>query len=333
MRVAKGNVKAESYLPAVFVGDDGDEPFLNEDIWHKTNPSLPVLPGYNYLREQVERANGMPSLRATVARLCFCVWADQTETLFSRERWEALLVDSLDEERLRHLPCYGGLDLSVRKDLTAFVVVWPDGDRAYVRSYAWTPADTLLERRDEALVPLRLWASGGDLLTTPGNVIDYGVVGRHMLSIRERYNLRGVAFDRFRIKYLKDALAEEGVRTSESIHDKGALYFEEHPQGYGKMWGRANSEDAVSLWMPRSIECLEDFVLEGRLVVEENPVLTAAVMSAQVRKDMQLNRTFEKGKTAMHIDPAVALAMALGLMDQMEHVPTNFYSGPVDLWA
>ena len=53
---------------------EGCDQWTDESVWLKANPSLPVVPGYRYLREQVNEAVGMPAKQDIVKRLNFCIW-------------------------------------------------------------------------------------------------------------------------------------------------------------------------------------------------------------------------------------------------------------------
>ncbi|MGZ8351367.1 MAG: terminase TerL endonuclease subunit, partial [Allosphingosinicella sp.] len=60
-------------------------------------------------------------------------------------------------------------------------------------------------------MPYGLWRDQGFLETTPGRAIDKGFVARRLAEIAARYDVRGLAYDRWRIEELKARLAEDGT--------------------------------------------------------------------------------------------------------------------------
>ena len=58
LNVAKGAEADPAYLPLVYAVDEKDKPFEDEACWIKANPSLPTIPGLDYLRAQVSKAQG-----------------------------------------------------------------------------------------------------------------------------------------------------------------------------------------------------------------------------------------------------------------------------------
>jgi phage terminase large subunit-like protein len=66
------------------------------------------------------------------------------------------------------------------------------------------------------------------------------------------------------------------------------------------------------LCMPRSIERLEDAVLNGNITIDTSPVTYSCAANAQIDSDGQGNRAFDKKRSRGRIDGVVTLAMAAG---------------------
>ena len=107
------------------------------------------------------------------------------------EKWDACSF-KVDEESLEGRVCYGGLDLSSTRDITAFVLVFPPLDED--DKFCILPAMELRVRRDR--VPYDVWERQGFLETTEGNVIHYGYIEKFIERLGERFNIREIAFDR-----------------------------------------------------------------------------------------------------------------------------------------
>ena len=81
----------------------------------------------------------------------------------------------------------------------------------------------------------------------------------------------------------------------------------EHPQGFRRS---GDSE----LWMPTSVQEIENAIIEERLKVCANPLLRYNVAQTVIRYDPAGtdNKIFDKRKSRARIDGIVASAMAVG---------------------
>lgn len=307
-KVAAGELVDDAFFGYVCSLDADDDPFSDESCWPKANPTLGTTIKLSYLREQVTEAKGMPSKEGVVRRLNFSQWTDAYSPWVSGDLWRACEAD-FDIAELDGLPCYGGLDLSGARDLTALVLAFPrDGGRVDCLSWFWTPGDTLHERARIDRVPYDVWRDQRFLIAPPGRVVDYGFIARTIGEIAARYELRQLCFDPYRIGYLEQDLTDQGVEVELVAHGQG--YYRSSESG---------------LWMPHSVDTLEKAVMTGTLRVARNPVLTWCSASAVLATDAKGNRIFDKRKSTGRIDGVVALAMSVGAaagMDQnddLEH--------------
>ena len=103
-------------------------------------------------------------------------------------------------EDLEGSDCYGGLDLSRTRDMTALVLDFPQEDERHrLLPFFWLPQATA--ERLNIHVPAIAWGDAGHIELIPGNVIDYGYVKRRVQWINDRFRCRGIAYDD---KYAED---------------------------------------------------------------------------------------------------------------------------------
>jgi phage terminase large subunit-like protein len=82
--------------------------------------------------------------------------------------------------------CFVGVDLSSRTDLSAVAVVArDDNDGWIVWARAYCPHDQV-RSRSAAGLPYLEWVQSGDLIETPGNVIDQGRILEDVREIARR---------------------------------------------------------------------------------------------------------------------------------------------------
>lgn len=321
IKVAAGDLEDETFFSMVFSLDEGDDPFKDETCWVKANPSLGITIKHKYLEEQVTQARGMPSKEAIVRRLNFCQWTDAVSPWIDNDLWEACQED-FDEDDMIGLPCWGSLDLSAKRDLTAFGKAWVDTKGLMYLSVAfWTPKETLEERSRRDSVPYAVWEKEGHLFTTPGRSISKDIVAGYIQEFVAKHTMLGVAFD--------PAMMDEFIRACDQIgldcfqEDVDANYFEgdglrlvKHGQGFSGL--TSNS----TLWMPRSISALEDRFMKRTIRIKPNPVLRWNSASAVLTADPQENRKWDKRKASGRIDGIVAASMACGAHDQRGELGT-----------
>lgn len=311
-KVADGSIEDDSFFSFICSLDEGEDPFKDESCWKKANPSLGHTFGERYLREQVTQARGMPAKESIVRRLNFCQWVDADNPWMSSDVWMGCESDFRLED-LHGEECYGGLDLSGTRDLTALALYFPRLKRLLVEF--WTPKDTLSHRAKTDRVPYDVWEKAGYLHTTPGKAVKYGFVAERIAELALRFDIRKIAFDQYRIKYLEPELEEAGV----------TVPLVQHGQGFYK------AQDS-GLWMPHSIEIFEGLLDDKEVIIKTNPCLRWNAASAVLESDQKNNRIFAKKKSTGRIDGVVASAMAIGCAEQPDDDDgdiNDFFSDPI----
>ena len=301
--IVEEKIENETFFSFICNLDVGDDPFKNPKCWIKTNPSLPTIPGHAYLSDQVNASKSLVAKQYSVKRLNFCQWTEGIAGWIQSDLWmKAQKELNIDSPYYFKRRCWGGIDLALTGDLTAFVLVfemWERGTGYYdVFSWFWMAGEKLLdlERRNGMIPHYQNWRKENFLLTTPGEAINFDSFARLLEKIVERFKPVSVAYDRSRIPYLKDALNRNQV----------AIPLVEH--------GQAHSTSRDGLSMEISIEQTEMMLLEGRLRVNPNPVLTHGVFGVEVKRNPTNpdQRYFKKAHERVKIDGAIALVQALG---------------------
>lgn len=292
---------ADTHFSFVCSLDDGDDPLNDPSCWRKANPLLGTILTEEYLAGVVAQAKAIPGKLNGILRLHFCVWTDAETAWISREAWEACEDPEMSIDDFEGEECWLGLDLSATKDLTAVAYVFRDGaddegrPKFALCARGYTPAETLAQRALLDKAPYEIWVRNGWLTATPGKVVRYDFVAADIVDMAQRCDVQAISYDRYLIRHFEAALDETGA----------TLPVVEHPQG-------TNRRKDSPLWMPGSIDMLEDLILERRLRIEVNPALRSAVAGARFWTSPAGLRRFEKQKATQRIDLAVAAAMAIG---------------------
>lgn len=196
-------------LTAMF-GDDPDDldkiNIWDENLWYLCNPSLGEHLKLRTLRLEARSGKLKEADERLFRWLRLNQWISTKAvswislTLYDKCQWGPSRKAER-EEFLRQLHgkiCYGGVDLSTSRDLTAFVLLFPPQpglDAAVLVPTIWRPGATVLEAEKRDHVPYRDWARAGFLRLCEGDTIDYDDVENAIKEAAELYDLRQVGFD------------------------------------------------------------------------------------------------------------------------------------------
>jgi phage terminase large subunit-like protein len=288
VKVLEGILEDDSWFGFIAAVDEDDDPIEDESCWEKANPNLGVSVTREYLRKQVREAKGMPAKRNLVLRLNFCVWTEQDKVWIPDAKWK-LCGGVIDTAALRGRTCFGGLDLSSTDDITALVLDFPMGEGSHIwLPFFWIPEDNVEERVKKHRVPYDVWIRKGLMMTTPGNVIDYGFIRAHINDVlAPQYRIQEIALDRlFQSAQMSTDLQADG-------HTVVAF-----GQGF--------------LSMAAPCKQLEEIVLGRKLNHGNNDVLRWMNSNVAIQQDPAGNKKMDKARSRDKIDGMVAGAMALG---------------------
>jgi len=197
-----------SYLPVIYeatLEDDWESP----EVWRKANPNLGVSIQEEKLRVLATKAREMPTFLNTFLRLHLNVRTSQDVRLIPMDQWDNS-SQSIDLESLKGKQCWGGLDLSTLKDLSALSWVFRDDSNdvytAIMRFFC--PRDEAM-KRDKAGVPYMTWARQGLITLTDGNSIDYRTIRKQINDDAKLYKIQEIGFDPYNASHLVTELGEE----------------------------------------------------------------------------------------------------------------------------
>lgn len=293
LQVSAGDIDDPSFHLTLYAAPRDSDPW-EPATWALANPALDDFRSYEDVERQAAQARLVPSKEMAFRNLILNQRVSSVARFIHKAEWDRC-ADPVALEDLDGKECFGGLDLSAARDLTAFVMVFPDeGGKLNVVSQFFMPEHNISERSNEDRVPYDLWARQGFITLIPGASIDPGFVAHAIFEASQRYQLRTVAYDRWRIDDLKRELDLFS----------GSIPLEAHGQGFKDM--------------SPAIDKMERHVAEGLLRHSGNPVLNMCAANAVVTLDPSGNRKLDKSKASGRIDGLVSLAMALNVASRFE---------------
>lgn len=284
-KVSAGIIDDPTYHAIIYAAPS-DADIWDERTWFDCNPALGDFRSLEEMRTYAAQARRIPAREATFRNLYLNQRVDAEQRFISSTDWDAC-NGLVDPEALRGRPCWAGLDLSSTQDLTAFVLYFPD-DHALL-PFFWVPGDRIGEREDRDKVPYRTWRNQGHIEAPPGRAIDKRSIAYRLAELAATYDIKGVAYDRWRIEDLKHLLVDEGI-------DLPLI-----------PWGQGFKD------MAPAVDAFEALVLDAKLQHGGHPVLTWNVSNAVIQTDPAGARKVAKDKSIERVDGLVAAIMAIGL--------------------
>ena len=290
-KVNSGEVSDASFHMTFYGASEDDDPW-HKDTWAKANPALGDFRSLEDVERQASQAQRIPSKEQAFRNLILNQRVDAHVRFLAKAEWDAN-AGAVDFAALSGRECWGGLDLSQARDLTAFVLVFPDEQGGFdVLPRFFLPEQGIREKAELDRVPYDLWAKQGFLTLIPGAVVDPAFVAEAIAEASHEFNIQRIAYDRWRMEYLKREFDRLGAE----------LPIEPFGQGFKEM-GFA-------------VDKLERLVAEGQLRHAGNPILTFCAANAVIEMDPAGNRKLAKNKSSGRIDGMVALAMGLAATDR-----------------
>ena len=205
--VLRGDREDDTLLAWLYTQDSELEIYQDEMSWKKANPSLGTVKKWDYLRDQLRKAQAEKSERV------FTLSKDFNFKQNNAEAWlmEQDIVNNLefDIEDLRGAVGIGATDLSETTDLTsAKVLIMRPNDRIkYFIQHYFIPECKVEQGSHEDKKNYLEWAKQGLITICPGNEVDYSDVVAWYVSLYKKYNIFvfKAGYDRWNAKsYVKE---------------------------------------------------------------------------------------------------------------------------------
>tara|TARA_R110000751_G_scaffold180038_1_gene286412 strand:+ start:23825 stop:25447 length:1623 start_codon:yes stop_codon:yes gene_type:complete len=292
-KVQCGDIDDPSFHLTLFTTPQDADPW-DKKSWLLANPAMGDFRSLQDVERQAAQARIVPSKESAFRNLILNQRVSAVSRFIHKAEWDQC-GGSVNLQTLQGRECYGGLDLGATRDLTAFVMVFPDDGGCFdVLAHFFMPEANIEERSNEDRVPYDLWAKQGFITLIPGATIDPGYVAEVIAQEAQSYDMQALAYDRWRIEDLKRELSLL------SAH----LPLVAHGQGFKDM--------------SPAVDTLERCVAEKMLRHGGNPVLSMCAANAVITRDPAGGRKLDKSKAVGRIDGLVALAMALSVSARHE---------------
>jgi len=294
LKILQSVIDDSSYFGIIYTIDyedqdgDGDD-WRDESIWKKANPNWGVSVFPDDIRRLAQKAMELPAAQNNFKMKRLSVWTQQETRWIDVHAWNA--SDHLFKtEALEGNPCYGGLDLSSKLDLSCFALSFPPfEDRAFWAFLFefWIPKDNIMARVRRDKVPFDAWARDGHITATPGNVVDYNYIQKQINHAADIYDIQDIGYD-----------PDNATMLVQALQDEDGITMVEFRQGI-----RSYSEPSKEF---------EALIKSKAIAHNGHPVMRWCISNVAIKSNAQDNYMPAKDKSTDRIDGVVASIMALG---------------------
>lgn len=281
--VLRGRYRDDSHFAYIAAMDEGDD-WRHKKNWIKANPNLGVSVKKDYLEQRMKKAAHVPSEQNNLLRLHFNVWTKQQTRWLDMNHW-AECGGLINEHKLKGIMGYGGLDLSQKIDLSAFLLTFPLNGGVTALPYFWLPEESVIAVQE----PWRQWIKAGYIKATPGAVVDFDFIEADIVKLRKRFLFEQIAYDPW-----------TATQTATNLQEDHGFVMVETRQGF-----RTLSEPSKEL---------ERLVTAHLYNHGGHPVLTHMADGVAIRSDEMGNIKPVKDKSTVRIDGIIAGIMSLSLL-------------------
>jgi len=292
-QVKAGIIEDPRFLPVLYIADPEKDDPEDEELWKRVNPSLGQIFTIDKIRQDYQEAKNNPVDFQNFKRFRLNIPIRQLSKWMPMDSWDSC-SGAVDVESLAGRRAYGGLDLSSKTDLAAFVMVFPPDEADGIFDVTWhlyCPEEGILKRSQVDRVNYDIWNQKGFLTATPGNVIDYAWIEKDIFDAAEKYKLESIAFDSWNATATATRIMEKLNPTN---YENGfqMIEFRQGPKSF--------NEPAKDLLT---------HIMTGKVRHGGNPVARWCADNLVMRQDANGNFSPDKQKAMEKIDPIVALMM------------------------
>ncbi|MED1953787.1 terminase large subunit [Brevibacillus centrosporus] len=281
--IEKGETQNESFFYAIFEAEKNCD-LLDEEQWFRANPALGNFRKYDDLADLAQKAKQLKTREAAFRRLYLNQHvALDGEGAINMNLWNNCLQD-VQLEQYYDQPCWFGLDMSAVNDITAFVQVFYDiaQDKYVIYPHLFTPKNTIIERSERDKVRYDVYVDKGYITALDGDFINFEQLHGYIKKLNGLFTIEEIGFDRWGAIGIISALEKDFTVIS---------------MGQG---GKT---------MAPAIADFENLLMEDRLIITNNPVLTW--MAGNVVATDTNGVKYDKKKSKNKIDGIIAMLMGL----------------------
>lgn len=258
-KILDGLIPDERRWGIIYGIDEGDD-WTSPEILAKANPNLGVsINAESLVHDQAEAVRD-PRKQSVFRTKHLNVWVQSARPWLSLPKLLAAVDEDLQLADFAGEECWAGLDLASKVDIASKAQLFRrlvGGDwHYYLFTKNWLPQATVDKPENDKY---RAWVAGGDLVATPGNMIDLRGIQADIEADAERHVIVEVALDAWGSREIAPALQQEGFTVvdvpMQTRHLSEPMKVISALVDAGRFHIAANK---ATVWMLSNVECQED---------------------------------------------------------------------------
>lgn len=284
-KVLSRTTEDETQFAIIYTIDDGDD-WSSMEALEKANPNWNVSVRPEVITALLQKAKALPSAINNFKTKHLDVWCSARSAWLDMSAWKRCERTGLDLSDFEGQPCFIGLDIGSKSDLTVKTYLFPfeeDGkDKYALFCECWLPSKAIETSTNSQYSG---WVRSGYIRETDGAMTDLNVIEESIREDLSRFDVQTVTYDPWQATQIATSLSDEGAPMLEC------------------RFTVQNVSDPM--------KTLEALVIDSRIVHDGNPVMAWMMGNVEARIDAKDNIFPRKERHENKIDGAVAAILAL----------------------
>ena len=298
IEILEGLKQDDNLFTIIYTLDAGDD-WQDKNVWIKSSPNIDVTVNSDAIQIEVTKAINNSDEEVGVKTKTLNVWCDVADVWITSEAI-ARVSKSIEFEDFKGLQCFIGVDLASTQDLTAVAYLWEKNEKIHVKVKFYLPTESLKTRVNKE--KYKIWKRNNQLTTTTGNVTDYDIITKDILTYSKLFKISSVAYDSWNS-------TQWAIKATE-------LRLPLEP--FSQTIGNFNSFTRE----------LERMILSEKIVLDNSEILRWNFDNVQLKVDHNGNVKPSKGANSesLKIDGVIAVIQALAMyMKDSAKLKTKIY--------
>lgn len=292
-KVLERSAHDETQFGIIYGLDEGDD-WTTEEALQKANPNWGVSVRPEIITGLQQKAITLASAANNFKTKHLNIWCNASTAWMDMEAWDANEIYQ-DRSSYEGLPCYIGLDVGAKNDVTAKVLLFPRGNSFMVFADFYLP-EAAIEKSTNS--QYSGWVADGWINQSGGAMTDLSRIEEDLREDLSRYDVKGIAFDPWNALQLATSLSNDGAPMIE---------YRNTVQNFSD-----------------PMKSLEALTQDKRINHDGNPVMRWMMSNVVAKLDAKDNIFPRKERYENKIDGVVALIMALGIATNHEEEANPF---------
>lgn len=281
-KVLEKSVVDETQFGIIYGLDEGDD-WTTVEALEKANPNWGISVRPEIITSLMKKAIALPSAVNNFKTKHLNIWCSASSAWMDMQAWEAGEIN-VDRSDFEGQPCYIGLDVGAKNDVTAKVLLFPVGKSFVVFADFYLP-EAAVEKSTNS--QYRGWVEEGWITQSGGAMTDLARIEEDIRDDLSRFDVKGIAYDPWNALQLATNLGNDGAPMVE---------YRNTVQNFSD-----------------PMKSLEALVQDKRVNHDGNPVIRWMMGNVVAKLDAKDNIFPRKERYENKIDGVVALIMALGI--------------------